>query len=654
MKKLLAQKGLEATSFITFSILVEIWMYVSMYQKVPLFFFLELIILIIFASIIFLFKSIIFDTIYLSILFVPLTVLAVLQINYYRMFSDILSTTYIYLLKTGIGGLMSEYPFELKSIIIGVIFIVLFEASLLTINFLKKWRHPEITYSTYYKRIFAPSFSLFTLVLLTYSMNITYFTNVDITKNNNITANNVVVSKSFNFSRYGMLSYYYKELFDDFRIDDITLAQYIESGKNNNADENEFTGLLKNYNVISIMIETGSQYMVNPTLTPTLYKMQEEGLDFNINYSKNKTNISELIGIIGSKPTSFDPWSSLAINNSYPYSSANILKQNDYNTFFIHDTGGDKDIYDRKNFNAKLGFDTLYFHEDLYPDTPIWNWGGNYPADLDTEQNIERLLNVDTLKEKPFYLFWTTLSMHGPYSGSETNKYMKELYYDELKDAEEKGFWTNPLKDDTSEIRKRGMEYYQMASMNFDRSVEHLLSYLKANNLFENTLIVMYGDHEVYYSCDGKDLNLALSGHEERDYPDIYKTFMNFYNPTLNEKIIEVYNKNTVDKFISPYNLVPTMLDILGVDYNSSMYPAKSVFSKKFQENGDIFYSYELSCSFDEKYWSSDNISINKTLIESTQESKTKFNENLSQRMVFQSIIDTIYESNYFSSNSLF
>ena len=48
--------------------------------------------------------------------------------------------------------------------------------------------------------------------------------------------------------------------------------------------ENEFTGLLKNYNVISIMIETGSQYMVNPTLTPTLYKMQEEGLDFNINY----------------------------------------------------------------------------------------------------------------------------------------------------------------------------------------------------------------------------------------------------------------------------------------------------------------------------------------------------------------------------------
>lgn len=284
MKKLLAQKGLEATSFITFSILVEIWMYVSMYQKIPLFFFLELIILIIFASIIFLFKSIIFDTIYLSTLFVPLTVLAVLQINYYRMFSDILSTTYIYLLKTGIGGLMSEYPFELKSIIIGVIFIVLFEASLLTINFLKKWRHPEITYSTYYKRIFAPSFSLFTLVLLTYSMNITYFTNVDFTKNNNITANNVVVSKSFNFSRYGMLSYYYKELFDDFRIDDVTLAQYIESGKNNNADENEFTGLLKNYNVISIMIETGSQYMVNPTLTPTLYKMQEEGLNFNCNY----------------------------------------------------------------------------------------------------------------------------------------------------------------------------------------------------------------------------------------------------------------------------------------------------------------------------------------------------------------------------------
>jgi len=78
---------------------------------------------------------------------------------------------------------------------------------------------------------------------------------------------------------------------------------------------------------------------------------------------------------------------------------------------------------------------------------------------------------------------------------------------------------------------------------------------------------------------------------------------MNFYNPTLNEKIIEVYNKNTVDKFTSPYNLVPTMLDILGVDYNSSMYPAKSVFSRRFQENGDIFYSYELNSFFTDLIW---------------------------------------------------
>ena len=45
------------------------------------------------------------------------------------------------------------------------------------------------------------------------------------------------------------------------------------------------------------------------------------------------------------------------------------------------------------------------------------------------------------------------------------------------------------------------------------------------------------------------------------------------------------------------------MLDILGVDYNSSMYPAKSVFSKKFQENGDIFYSYELNSFFTDLIW---------------------------------------------------
>ena len=58
-----------------------------------------------------------------------------------------------------------------------------------------------------------------------------------------------------------------------------------------------YTGLLKDYNVVTIMIETGTTYMVNETLTPNLYNMMQEGLNFENNYFKNKTNVSEYISL---------------------------------------------------------------------------------------------------------------------------------------------------------------------------------------------------------------------------------------------------------------------------------------------------------------------------------------------------------------------
>ena len=48
------------------------------------------------------------------------------------------------------------------------------------------------------------------------------------------------------------------------------------------------------------MIETGVDLNINEELTPNLYKLKTEGIDFINNHSKNKTNISEIIGIVGS------------------------------------------------------------------------------------------------------------------------------------------------------------------------------------------------------------------------------------------------------------------------------------------------------------------------------------------------------------------
>ena len=58
-------------------------------------------------------------------------------------------------------------------------------------------------------------------------------------------------------------------------------------------------GTCENFNIITIMVETGCSYLVNETLTPNLWALMQDSIDMTSNVSKNKTNMSEFIGITG-------------------------------------------------------------------------------------------------------------------------------------------------------------------------------------------------------------------------------------------------------------------------------------------------------------------------------------------------------------------
>lgn len=136
--------------------------------------------------------------------------------------------------------------------------------------------------------------------------------------------------------------------------------------------DNRFTGLLNDMNVVTIMIETGDTIMLNETLTPNLYRMLNDGINCTNNVSKNKTNISEFIGITGSASTGSIDHDRYQYN--LPYSIVNMLPDS-YRTIYAHDVGGDGDgncdIYNIKALMPMLGFDEAYLHEDLCPDLPM-------------------------------------------------------------------------------------------------------------------------------------------------------------------------------------------------------------------------------------------------------------------------------------------
>ena len=53
------------------------------------------------------------------------------------------------------------------------------------------------------------------------------------------------------------------------------------------------------YNVITIMVETGCSFLINEELTPNIYNLSTDSFNFINSISKNKTNVSEFIGITG-------------------------------------------------------------------------------------------------------------------------------------------------------------------------------------------------------------------------------------------------------------------------------------------------------------------------------------------------------------------
>lgn len=86
------------------------------------------------------------------------------------------------------------------------------------------------------------------------------------------------------------------------------LANYFSSASPTR--KNEYTGMFKGYNVIQLVIEGFSGYAIDPELTPTLYKLANEGFVFNNYYTAlhyTSTSNGECQTLLGLYPKKRQP-----------------------------------------------------------------------------------------------------------------------------------------------------------------------------------------------------------------------------------------------------------------------------------------------------------------------------------------------------------
>ena len=592
MKIYLREKGSLFLTFAFFYLLIEFvtfqWVEFSI---LPESFLIDLLFIIIFGSGVFLFRSNKLSIVYITIILGLVMTVFLINATMYSVYFELFTLQQLTLL----GEATAVFNFEFLSIPSIIVATVIAFLYFLTLTYLhrKMFRYYE-DIPKYYKKTLIVMSAILVFVSLTFVSGIK-----SVKRFNN--AIYVTTFKRASLEQYGLLGYYYKEAKSIFS--GILMSNQANNGDNlipvMESEPTEYFGILSGANVLTIMVESLQPFAVSEELTPNLYKVTQEGLYFSNNYSENKTNYSEMIGITGNYPTiTLKP-------NSYEYDFTHSLpkilnNKFGYTTSYFHDNVGT--FYARSSMMEPMGFENSYFHDDLFPGMKLWTWNGDYTLDSIT---VEEVIDNADFNDQPFYYFWSTLSMHGPYYYGPKNKELFEDlgYYARIDQAVLDGDWVNPLENGAEADRLR-LRHYEAAVMDFDQALGRLLYELEVNDSLENTIIVIYGDHNVYYH----NLHLEIHDADPSEYynVDLYDSFLAIYNPILTEAYVEDNGTNVIDKFTSPHVIVPTVFDLLGIVYNQNIMLSDSVFS----DTMEVFYSNKLTAFFTDKVYSNDGYEI--------------------------------------------
>lgn len=337
------------------------------------------------------------------------------------------------------------------------------------------------------------------------------------------------------------------------------LNTYFSSLKPTN--KNKYTGMFKDYNVIFITAEGFSGYMIDKELTPTLYKLTHEGFVFNNFYTPlhyTSTTGGECQNLLGLYPKNGEPkvLSYTGDNKlSMPFTLANKLNEQGYTSIGYH---FNVDMYNRQKSHPVLGYD---WRDDDYLDLELNQYGNNVWPQSDLYMFIETI--DEYIDMQPFNIYYMTISGHMPYSTmGNTMTYVN---------------WEMVENLDYSEEAKS----YIAANLELEKGLTYLIDTLEEKGILDNTLIVMAPDHVPYFDIKtleelagktfGDEGKLEYLDESDLDF-DVYKNSLIMWSSSMEEPVI-------VDKVCDQVDILPTVLNLMGVDYDSRLLGGEDILS---------------------------------------------------------------------------
>ena len=452
------------------------------------------------------------------------------------------------------------------------------------------------------------------------------------------------------FKKFGSIAFY---LMDGYNLiakeSSIVRAQKIKASKDyvnglqtvsELGKTNSYSGTSDNNNVIVVLCESLEWFGIDPLLTPNLYNLSQTALSFNNHFSKNRTNISEGIAMLGSYSTGISDKVVDAKNNSYtlsaPHSLANMIKADtaDITTSYFHPNT--KTFYNRSNTHKLFGFDNLYFLEDMH-EFDGQNGSVTNPV-KDSEMFEHEINNIAPTTGERFVSFITTITTHGDYNVSHEQladyKVTAKQNHTYLAQSLNSMGYTMPTDDYYQDV----FYNYKAACMDLDKAIGILFEHLNANNLSSNTTVCLFSDHYAFMT----NLSPVMKGFDVSELynTELYRVPMFIYDEKILAKMNANSMSNQIQTFTNTYTIVPTLLDILGLDYKPGLYLGYSLFSEDMDKTAFIS---TIGGIFNDKYFSYDTSDILFKHTSATNEDYRKYRENAAIFYDKRELIENLY-----------
>jgi lipoteichoic acid synthase len=330
-------------------------------------------------------------------------------------------------------------------------------------------------------------------------------------------------------------------------IDNYVRASYIEPDK-------EMFGVAKDKNLIMVSLESLQNFVINSEMngqeiTPFLNDFIGESYYFDNFYhqtQQGKTSDSEFLLDNSLYPLNRGAVFFTHSGNEFE-SMTEKLGENGYYTTAMH--ANNKSFWNRDIMYDSLGYERFYSLPDYeVTEENSVNWG---MKDIPFfEQSVEHMKEMP----QPFSTKMITLTNHYPFTLDEEDKLI------------------DPYTSNDGTVNR----YFQTVRY-MDEAVKNFITDLKESGLYENSVIVMYGDH---YGIS-ENHNKAMSQYLGKEVTPVVSTQLQEVPLIIH---VPGQEGKTISKVSGQIDLKPTIMHLLGIDTKEDIQFGSDIFSSQHED----------------------------------------------------------------------